>query len=91
MAAAPVPALRRGSKRIKYSATRRNTASEIHPPQTGATKKCSCRMLDTAWACISTAGMAADTGVTTKLPTPAAVVPISTILPRYFSAWILPV
>ena len=90
MAAAPVPAFRRGSSRMRYSATSRKTPSDTQPPQTGATKKCSCRMLDTACACISTADMAGETGVTKKLPTPAAVAPISTILPRYFSAGILP-
>jgi hypothetical protein len=47
-------------------------------------------MLDTVCAWIITDGMEGDTGVTSIAPTPAAVVPISTILSRYLSEGILP-
>ncbi len=84
------PALSRGSNRIRYNATSRNTPRSTQMPQLGATKKCSESRLETAWACISTAGIAGLTGVTNTLPTEDEVGPISTILSRYFSNGILP-
>ena len=84
------PALSRGSRTIRYTATSRNTSFEVAQAQAGETKKSCCRIDETECARVSTGGVAGEIGVTEVVPTPAAVAPIRTILPAYLLAGILP-
>ena len=69
---------------------RSHAPSSAQPAQGGTTKKSSFRMLETAWARVSTGAMAAATGVLLRFPMPAAEAPMSTILSPYFSAGMRP-
>ena len=84
------PARKRGNSAIRYAATNASASSITHNPHVGVRKKCCCKIDDTECAIVCT-GESKPIGVTVRVPTPAAVAPMSTILSLYFAAGIFPV